>query len=220
MKTVNLKKEWVLWVILILPFVFLLFIWDRLPEQIATHWNSKGEADGYNSKKFGALFTPLLNVAIYILLLLIPRIDPRKKNYDLFQGPYFMIRLSLTIFLTTMHMITLYIALGHSLEISKIAPSAVFILLIIMGNYMGNIRSNYFVGIRTPWTLENEEVWKKTHQFAGKLWFILGIMGLAITIIWNNYPEIILVTLIIIIVLSPIVYSYLLYKKIEKVSNS
>src|SRR5688500_2064357 len=131
MKTINLKKEWLLWIILLLPFGILLFIWDKLPQQVATHWNIHGEADDYSSKAFGALFMPLLNIGLYLLLIVLPKIDPRKRNYDLFQGPFFMIRLALAAFLTGIHLITLYIAMGKTIEIEKIIPAAVFVLLII-----------------------------------------------------------------------------------------
>lgn len=215
MKQSVFKKEWPLWIMLIVPFVYAVYVWNDLPDKIPIHWNSQGEIDDYGSKVFGALFAPGLNIALYFLLLLIPKIDPRKKNYDLFAGPYRIIRLSIILFLTVVYFITIRIALGDHINVGKVIPFGVCLLFAILGNYMTTIRPNWFVGIRTPWTLENETVWKKTHSLGGKLWFYAGILGMFVALISNEYFMYLFIPLMVIIIIIPIAYSYFLFRKLK-----
>ena len=175
---ISMRREWLFGIILLLPFLYIPFIWNQLPDSIPTHWNAHGEVNDYSSKTFGTLFLPLLNVGMYLLFLILPKIDPRKKNYNYFGNTYRNIRLLLAIFMTIMFFITMQMALGNMSMNSKIVLFLVFGLIAILGNFMRTIRSNFFVGIRTPWTLDNPEVWRRTHEAAGKLWFYSSIIAI------------------------------------------
>ena len=212
MKRTNMIKEIIILLMLLLPIIFMLTVWDKLPEKLPTHWNIRGEVDSYGAKYLFAL----INAAIYLIFLIIPKIDPRKKNYTIFSTSYYKLRLIFTTFFSLLFIMILYNALYSNVDFEKIFPVAFLFLFAALGNYFGTIRSNYFVGIRTPWTLNNEEVWKKTHLFAGKLFAASGIIGGIICMSLDNpAADYFAIGLITVMVILPVVYSYVYYQKVE-----
>ena len=211
MKT--LKKEWLNWIIILLPFVFIALNWEKFPDRIPTHFNFEGVADDYSSKVTGLILFPGINIGLYLLLLLIPYIDPRKKNYSMFEGKWRIIRTFLHVFLSFMTLITCFISLGYKIDVGNVVCIGVLALFMVIGNYMGNIRSNYFIGIRVPWTLENETVWNLTHRFAGRIW-VWGSILMIILIYFFPLAKWLMLPYGIIVALVPIIYSYFKYKTI------
>jgi uncharacterized membrane protein len=210
------KGEWLFWLIMLLPFLYLPFIWDKLPDSIPTHWNFRGEVNHYSSKTYGTLFLPLLNIGMYLLLLALPKIDPRKKNYQYFGNTYRNIRILLVLFMTTMFFVTMQMALGAMAMNSKAIFILIFGLMAALGNFMRTIRSNFFVGIRTPWTLDNPEVWRKTHEMGGKLWFYASLAGIVgLLFIGKEHISWFVIPYFSAIVIYPVLYSYLLFRKIN-----
>lgn len=213
-----MKREWLFWIILLLPFFYIPFIWDKLPDAIPTHWNLHGKVNQYSSKTFGTLFLPLLNIGMYALFLILPKIDPRKKNYNYFGNTYRNIRLLLVVFMTVMFFITMQMALGVMNADSKIVLILVFGVIAIFGNFLRTIRSNFFVGIRTPWTLDNPEVWRRTHEAGGRLWFYASLIGiLCLLFIPKEYIPWLMVPYLAVVIIYPILYSYLLFRKISSI---
>ncbi|RYD68849.1 MAG: SdpI family protein [Sphingobacteriales bacterium] len=210
----TLKKDWLIWLFLLAPFAIITYFWDRFPAEIPLHWNMNGEADSYGSKLEGLLLMPLVNIGLYILLLVLPYIDPKKANYALFKSPYQILRFVIHIFLFLAFMMIIFTVLGYDISSQKIIPLAVIALMLVLGNYMGTIRPNYFVGIKTPWTLANEDVWVKTHRFSGKIWVFASLIMLVIAL-FLPINEIIMLLYIALLVLPPFVYSYLEFRKLE-----
>jgi uncharacterized membrane protein len=210
-----LKK--IIWVIIAVPAIYLALVWHRIPEIIPLHYNLKGEADRHGSKTellvTGAILTAIC-IGMYLLISNIYRIDSRKyaaENRNRFQR----IGFSVAVFLSAIHCIIIYTSYHeNSGSTTRLILAALGLLFCIMGNYMYNIKPNYFAGIRLPWTLENKENWKKTHLLAGKLFFAGGLM---VTAICFTIPvdELYAVFAIIIFIISiiPCIYSFLLYKK-------
>jgi uncharacterized membrane protein len=210
------KSEWLFWLILLLPFIYIPFIWNKLPDSIPTHWSIHGEVDNYSSKTWGTLFLPLLSIGMYVLLLVLPKFDPRKKNYRYFGNSYRNIRLLLTIFMTTIFFITMQWAMGTMTMNPKTIFILIFGLIAVLGNFMRTIRSNFFVGIRTPWTLDNPEVWRKTHEMGGKLWFYASLIGIgAVLFIGEKQISWFAIPYLTVITIYPVLYSYLLFRKIN-----
>ncbi len=215
MEKFNFKKELPFIIIALLPFAYLAFIWNNLPEQIPMHWNASGEIDRWGNK-IELLFILLLISGIgYLLMLILPAIDP-KRNLQKMVNKFTQIRYYLAIFSSALGIFIIY---GAQQKESK--PTFVFVLvgllITILGNYFKTVKPNYFVGIRTPWTLENEEVWKKTHQLGGKLWFVGGIlMILSSLLLINPWSLYIFFGITAVISIVPIVYSYAEFKKIKK----
>ncbi|WPO79057.1 SdpI family protein [Flavobacterium sp. KACC 22761] len=209
------KKELPIIGIVLTPFVYLALIWNSLPEKVPVHWNFKGEIDQWGSK-FALLFLVLLlPVLMYFLLLAASKIDP-KKRISLMGRKFYQLRFFLILFMSVMASFFIYIAKNQSFSSPNLIYVAVGILLIIFGNYFKVIQPNYFIGIRTPWTLENQQVWKATHAFAGKLWLAAGFVIILGGLIFPGFtfskPFIGIGVAIAII---PMIYSYFKFKSLD-----
>ncbi|PJJ07115.1 putative membrane protein [Flavobacterium sp. 1] len=214
--TVTLKKELPIIGIVLMPFIYLAFIWKTLPDKVPTHWNYKGEVDHWGDKfsLIGLLF--MLPVLTYILLLVIPKIDP-KKRIAFMGGKFYQLKFFLVLCMSMLALFIIFITKNQSFSSSNLIYIILGVLFLVLGNYFKVIQPNYFIGIRTPWTLENNEVWKLTHVFAGKLWFIGGLLIVLGGLIFeNNSFTIAFLSLVAILAIVPIVYSYIKFKEIEK----
>ena len=215
MKQINLKKEALIWMILLVPFVYALIIWNKIPDQVPTHFNIKGEPDDYSGKAVALLLLPIMNVFIYFVLRFIPRIDPRKKNYETFGSSYQNIRLLIHVFFIGVFIfITETTSSGQPLQLNAFL-SGMLLFFALLGNYMRTVRSNFFVGIRTPWTLSNDIVWRKTHELGGKIWFYSGlVLAIVVFFLPQNAAAIVMGAGIFLMAIIPVVYSYIEYRKI------
>lgn len=207
------KKEWYNIILLLLPFLAIPFLWELLPDQIPTHWSFQGEVDRYSSKEFGLFLIPTIAVSIYLVLLYIPKIDP-KKRIKIDQKPMPVLRTAVTAFLIFTH--GWMIAGGMNMEIQQsswIFPAIGFFFLII-GNYLKTIKPNYFIGIRVPWALEDEENWKKTHRIASYIWVAGGLLLIILFPFFHEQTYLfIFATAAVLMALIPTIYSYYLFKK-------
>ncbi len=208
------KREWPFWILIILPFLVIPFVWNILPDELPVHWNVHNQPDDYASKPFALMMIPVLNLALYFMFVFLPKIDPRKNNYEHFQGPWAVFRLMFHALMLYLFTIIIVAGTGEDLNIGFLVVFAVLALLTVVGNYLGNIRSNFFVGIKTPWTLADTEVWQKTHRMAAKLWFGLSIfMMLLVVVIPLPVFFWIFISYIATIVVVPLIYSLVIYKK-------
>lgn len=213
----NIKKEWPLIVLLLIPLVAAIFLYPHMPEQVPIHWNVHGEVDDYGSRMFGTFFLPILNIALYLMFVIMPNFDPKRENYKKFESSYYVIRLTMHLLFAFLFGITAAASLGYPLNVGKWIAAAVAIMFIVMGNTMGRIRHNYFVGFKFPWTLANEEVWKKTHQMGAKAMVLGGVVALlGILLTEGTMSFVILMAGIFIPMIFMTAYSYLLYKSVAK----
>jgi len=207
-----IKRELPLWIIMILPMVYMTIVWNKLPDLVPIHWNVEGKIDNYGSRW---LF-PIINVVLYLIMLWAPIIDPRKINYEKFGKSYYIFRLIFMCFFSVIFATVITTTIGIKVNIERVIVSATLVLFMIIGNYMSTLRFNWFVGIRTPWTMSNEEVWRKTHYLGGKLWFWASLIALPISFLFTNSGLFVFfMTVVGGIAIIPIVYSYLLYKKVN-----
>lgn len=213
MKT--LKKDWLVWLIILAPIVLIGLRWSDFPNQIPTHFGIDGKPDDYSNKAFGLFLLPGINLLMYFLFLILPKIDPSGKNYKLFSDKFKSIRIVLHVFFTFMFFLIAFYSLGYHFNLSIIIIYSVLVLILFMGNYMRSVRHNYFIGVRTPWTLANEEIWTKTHRLTSTVWVFSSLIAM-ITIPFIQDPETVLMPFLSIIIIVPIIYSYLLFKKTQK----
>lgn len=211
----QLRRDWPALLLLAASLVVAAAVYPQLPDQIPGHWNFRGEVDRYTSRAFGAFGFPLITLGLYILMVVVPYLDPKRDNYLKFSEVYQVLKVTLVCFLVGLHMTVLAAALGYPLPVDKIVPAGISLIFIITGNFMGRMRHNYFVGIKLPWTLASEKVWTKTHRLAGSIWVLAGLAGLVGTLFGGATGGVILFTALGIAVLVPAVYSFLLYKKIH-----
>ncbi|RIV34777.1 DUF1648 domain-containing protein [Flagellimonas lutimaris] len=209
----KLKKELPLIGIVLLPFLYLAYIWNQLPAEVPLHYNIKGEVDRYGDKSELILIPVLTSLLIYLIFLAVPYIDP-KKQIQKMGKKYDTLKLVITTFMSILALFIIYTAKNQSFANSNYVLLLCGVLFIIFGNYFKTIKPNYFIGIRTPWSLESEGVWKETHKLAGKIWFIGGLIVILSSLIFNEKINVIIfMGSIAIMVLIPVAHSYLLFKK-------
>jgi uncharacterized membrane protein len=216
-----LKK--IVWLIIIVPLIYLAIVWNRLPNKIAMHFDIHGNADKYDSKNEFLLFIGIMLVVsagVYLLLTNVYRIDPKKyaiENKDRLRKIAFVV----IIFICLIQCFVIYTGLQGSLKLNaRFLFALMGVFWAVIGNYMNNIKPNYFAGFRLPWTLENEDNWRYTHHIASKLWFAGGLLITIICIFTSTTASIVaLFSISLIIIVIPIVYSYRFYKK-QKSLNS
>lgn len=212
----NLKKEMPILAIIVLPFIYLAYIWNELPNKVPMHWNFKGEIDRYGDKSELILIPFLLPLLVYVIFSIVPKIDPKNKLNKM-GNKLQTIKFLLTTFMSILAIFIIYNAKNQSFSNPNYIILSIGVLYIILGNYFKTIKPNYFIGIRTPWTLENETVWKETHKLGGIFWFIGGILVVVFSLILDksqNFTIFMIITGMITVV--PIVYSYLIYRKRRK----
>lgn len=196
--------------VMLIPIIVGLLIWDRLPEQVPTHWGINGEVDGWSSKAFTVFGLPGILIALHWVCVLASHADPGSKNYH----PK-MIRLVLWICPVIGLILTTFVygaALGYDLNIETIMPLLVGLMFVTVGNLLPKCRHSYTMGIKLPWTLASEENWNATHRFGGKVWVIGGIVTM-LTALFGNFW--ILMIILGVMVIVPTVYSYLYYRNHE-----
>lgn len=213
MEKLSRTSEWVLVLVTVLPLIYLASIWSVLPAEVPTHFNAEGQPNAYNSKESLAVGMVILSAFMYGLLRVLPAIDP-KKHLD--STSYARIRFTMTLFIAGLSCVILYVIhTGKTGSIvSDLILSAVFLLLAALGNVMLTVPQNYFVGIKTPWALANQENWRKTHRLAGKLWVIGGLGAFVVSLFLPAVAKTILtVGVIFVLAVVPYVYSYRLFKQ-------
>ena len=211
----KLKKELPLLLIVAIPLGYLAYVWNSLPQTVPLHWNFKGEIDNWGPKSHLIWVIGLLSVISYGLLTVIPFIDPKKKIQNMGQK-FYNLKFFLVLFMSALSVFIIYSVKNQSMHHTNFLFIGLGLLFVILGNYMKTIKANYFIGIRTPWTLENETVWKKTHELGGKLWFIGGLLIVISCLAFDQeWSSKIFISIVIIISVIPILYSYILFKKLD-----
>ena len=208
-------KKIVSFVLVAIPFLLLLIYWADVPDQVPMHWTAQGEIDRYSESKNGILVLPCVGLGLFLLMFVFPRIDP-KGNFAQFINTYWTIMNILLTFFLILFILTLMISLGSKIDQRMILHTSITVLFLLLGNYFGKIRANYFVGIRTPWTLESEEVWKKTHRMAGVLWVTVSVVMLPICMLFPAVSSKLFLPYVLTLAFVPTVYSFIIHKKLAK----
>ena len=155
-----------------------ILLWNQLPEQMASHWNENDQVDGYMSRFWGVFMMPLVTLGMFALFLVIPNIDPLKANIAQFRETFNLFITFMVGFMVYVHALTLRWNLGYTdTGIGKAMLPAMGLLFIIIGSLLRKAKRNFFIGIRTPWTLSSDTVWDKTHQLGSILFMISGVLA-------------------------------------------
>ena len=174
------KVNWLEATLLLAPFLVIAALWNKLPARIPMHWNLRGEVDRWASSPIEIFFLPLLALALAALLRVLPRLDPKLRarlhENERMQATLQITRLALAAFFGALFFIQIGTALGYPFASGRAVIWCTLVLLAVMGNYLGNLRPNYFVGIRTPWTLESAATWRATHRLGGRLMFFGALL--------------------------------------------
>lgn len=204
----NLKTLVITSLVILLPVLAGVILWNQLPDQMPSHWNLSGEIDGWSSKAFAVFGMPLIMLAFQWICALGTGADPRKGNHS--DKVVTLVLWMIPVISTVLHVITYMVALGNEVRVEVIMPVLIGLILAVVGNYLPKCKQNYTIGIKLPWTLNSEENWNKTHRFAGWLWTICGLAIILTGFLGGFW---IFFGIMLIMVLAPMLYSYLLHRK-------
>ena len=218
MQNFDIKKEIWLWVIAVLPIIYLATVWNSLPEIVPTHFGIDGKPNDRSHKWVLIIVVLGMTIGVYTLLTIIPIIDP-KKQFEKMGNKYFMLKLFFQIIFGAISVVGVQLSFKSDSNHTDIMFVLVGGLFVFLGNYFQTVKPNYFIGIRTPWTLENETVWRKTHQLGGKLFFVAGLLTMVLPFIIHQHFHEIFLTIIFSSVIIPVVYSFILYKQEQNQSK-
>jgi uncharacterized membrane protein len=209
----NAKSEAIPLIIVIASLLLGGYFYSHFPDRVATHWNFAGQANGYSGKFTGAFGLPLLLVGIYTLFTALPFLDPKSEHYRSFSSIYFLFRGLILVALFAIFVILGMNNLGYHIAVNLVVPMIVGLLLIVLGHFMGRIRSNWFMGVRTPWTLSSERVWEKTNRFGGRALMIFGLVIIVGPLLPKTWAITAFVAGALLVAFGSVVYSYVLYRK-------
>jgi uncharacterized membrane protein len=216
MKKTSTLETLFVFLIICIPILYTISVYPSLPKTIPIHFDLEGNANGFADKDslwFIMLLMSGVSAGTYLLIKNLPKIDPKRTAG---QSPelFYKIALVLVIFLCAISIMIVYASANGSVKINILMFPLLGLLFAILGNYMHSIKPNYFVGFRTPWTLENEDNWRKTHQLVGKIWVPGGLFLTISSLLLPAKPAfIVFITIVILMVVIPGIYSYLYYKK-------
>lgn len=202
-----------IWILFVVTMLIGAISYSYLPEQIPIHFNAAGEIDNYGGR-ISIFLAPGVILAMTLLAEFFRNADPKKSSYDKFNKQYYLIFFLTSLLMLVIQLYTIAVSLKMKiLNINAVMPVAVGLLFAIIGNSMPKFKQNYFAGIKTSWTLADEEVWFKTHRLGGKIWFIGGILMMLSSILPDNMKMFVFFGVVIILSIVPIGYSYIIYKK-------
>ena len=212
-----IKNEWLQLLILIMPFVIIAFVWDQIPERVPIHWDFNGHADRFGNKGLGLFLLPIINIGLVLLIGALSKIDPKALKGSALPSALKPIRLIISGFMFAVFCITVLILLGANVNIGVAFQLGLPILFLLLGYYLPTVQPNYFIGVRTPWTLESPENWRLTHRFAGRLWTIVSLLYIILAIaLAGHTPEALFVTYLVMIIIPPLVYSWMIFQRSKK----
>ncbi|MFC1921305.1 SdpI family protein [Chloroflexota bacterium] len=213
------RSEFIIICIVFLSFIISAYFYPQMPDSIASHWNASGEADGYVSKFWGLFILPVISLGIAAVLLVLARTGVLRSRIEGFRAYYYGFLIVFLGFFLYLHLLTVLWNLSYGLNIMQMLAPAIGVMMYIVGKMMSNVKMNRYFGIRTPWTLNNEEVWKKTHTMGGKLFKIAGIICL-FGVLFPDYAFALMFYPIIAAALIAVIYSYLKYRRITQDGQS
>ncbi|NQU83688.1 MAG: SdpI family protein [Parcubacteria group bacterium] len=201
--------------IIILSFAIGGILYPHMPEQVASHWNAQGEVNDYVPKILGLFLMPTISIIIFLLLLFIPKIDPLKKNVEKFRKHFDNFIILIIVFLFYIHLLTLLWNLNYKFDMTQAMMPALGILFFYIGVMIQHAKRNWFIGIRTPWTLSSDTVWNKTHKIGGKMFKVSGIVVM-IGILFPQWAFYFILIPVMTTTVYTILYSYFEFKKLSK----
>src|SRR5207237_7226570 len=208
-----MRSRWFGLFIATLAVAASIWAYPRLPPTMATHWNLHGTPDGFSSRVWALAIVPIMLVFMTIIFNVLPKVDPRGENYAKFLRSYLLIANAVIVFLLVAHALVIASGLGYSVKIDRLMPLGVGLLFVFLGNYLTRVEPNWFVGIRTPWTLSSDTVWRRTHRTGGLLMVIGGLVLAVGAFMPRPVFLALFVATIVIVAVIPIVQSYVLWKR-------
>jgi len=210
------KKEILPIALILITLAIGFYFYPQLPDRVPSHWDINGQINGWVPKLFSAFFFPGLFLLIYVLMTVMPLMDPHRANIELFQHSYFWLKVIILSFLSGLYFATIYAALGNEIDVGRFVSWGVAVLFLFLGWMLPQVKKNYTIGIRFPWTLHSEIVWDKTHKLGGRLFMTLAVILLMASFLPGVFTFWILIAGIFLLLIILMGYSYLEYRKLAK----
>lgn len=212
----NFNTEWFSLSLIFISLYAGYRFFHYFPARVPSHWDIQGQINGYSSPFFAAFLVPLMMVGIYLLFSALPYLDPKKDQYASFAPVYHHFKDLIVAFMFAVYILVSMSGLGYKVDVGFFLPIMVGFLFVIIGFLLSRVKMNWFIGIRTPWTMSSETVWNKTHALSGRVFILSGLL-LAGTVLVNPTGKIVLFVLsIATIILALPIYSYVLYAREKK----
>ncbi|HLZ45905.1 MAG TPA: SdpI family protein [Gemmatimonadales bacterium] len=208
-----MRNRWFGLVIAAVAVAFSIWAYPKLPPTVATHWSINGTPNGFSSRGWALAIIPIMLVVMTLMFNVLPKIDPRHANYAKFLSTYWLFANSIVVFLLVAHVLILASGLGYGVRIDRLMPIGLGLLFVILGNYLTRVEPNWFVGIRTPWTLSSDVVWRKTHRTGGWLIVLGGLLIAACAFLPRGAFLPVFVSAILIMAVIPVLQSYVLWRR-------
>jgi uncharacterized membrane protein len=213
MKTKNTNLAIIM--LIVAAFVAGAVLYPQLPEKFASHWDASGQVNGYMNKFWGTFLMPFIMLGLFALYFIIPKIDPFKANIESFRKYYNMLWILLLVFFLYIFGLTLIWNLGWRFNFTNAIVPAISVLWFFMGIFLEKLKRNWFMGIRTPWTLSSDIVWEKTHRLSGKLFKIAAVVSLLGLFLNGEVAIAAIIIPAIAVAIIAVIYSYTEYRKIN-----
>jgi uncharacterized membrane protein len=206
-------RKWIPALLIIAATAASAVVYPRLPAQMPTHWTMSGEVNGWSSRLFGAWMVPLMMAVMWLILRAVPHIDPRRENYEKFKGVYETLIVLILLFMLGIHLLLLAKATGSKTDVGRVALSSTGLLFIALGFLLPKAHPNWFVGIRTPWTLTSDVSWERTHRIGGPLFMLIGALTAVTGLVAPTMTVWVLVASVVAVTVFLFVYSYRVWKE-------
>lgn len=198
--------------VIAISFVAGIYLYPQMPDKMASHWNAQGEVDGHMPKFWALFLMPIVSVVMFILFVFLPRIDPLKKNIEKFRKYFDLFILLIILFLFYIYLLTLLWSFDYRFDMAQMMSPALGVLFYYIGILLKHAERNWFIGIRTPWTLSSDDVWKKTHELGGKLFKAAGLLCF-VGLVLPQYALWFVLLPVVLAAVYLVFYSYFEYKK-------
>lgn len=208
-----MKTRWLGLLFALLAIVFSAAVLTKLPEQVPTHFNVQGEPDDWMSRGYAAFAMPVFAVLMTVLFNVLPKISPRRQNLDRFNDTYWLIANTVVFFVCALHVLVLGRALGWPVDIASTTLLGIGIMFMVLGNVLPRTRSNWWMGIRTPWTMESENVWRATHRLAGRTFMLGGAITIVAALLPESLRPWVAIGALGIAGFIPVIYSYVYWRR-------
>ena len=206
-------RKWYPALLVAVTMIAAAIVYPRLPDRVPTHWNFRGEVDGYGPKWVSTWLIPVVILGLWGLLRLLPTIDPRRANYAKMEGTYeLLVNVALTI-LAAIQFTLLAATLGMTSAVPRLLPAIFGVALIVLGNALPRARPNWWFGIRTPWTLSNDRVWERTHRVGGYLIAVAGLLIVGASLLPLAFTGAIIGAVVGVAAVASVVYSYVVWRQ-------
>ena len=214
------KYTTTIWILMAANIVFSAAIYPRLPDPAPVHWNIHGQVDNYGPRWVAAGVFPACMVAVMALLLVLPRLGPFRENLESISTTYGRIMVTIALMMVAMNTIFLLASIGYALPIGSSIALVVGLFFALLGNWMGKVPRNFYVGIRTPWTLANDTVWERTHRLGGRVMVAAGLLVAATSLFASDIVcFIVLMASMAVTVIWALIYSYRLYRRLGSIDD-